>query len=65
MKTNQSQILVGVAAMSLAGAASAAIETTAVITALTEAGAAAAVVGSAVLVVYVGIKAFKMIRTAL
>lgn len=45
--------------------AHAAIDTTAVTTALTDAGAACAVVGAAALVVHVGIKAYKMIRQAL
>ena len=45
--------------------AMAAIDTTSVTAALTDAGTAAAVVGAAVLVVIVGIKAFKYIRQAL
>lgn len=56
---------VGTAGLAFAGSARAAIETTAITTALTEAGAAAAVVGAAVLVVVVGIKAFKYIRSAM
>ena len=43
----------------------AAIDTAGVTTALTDAGTAAAVVGAAVLIVIVGIKAFKMMRQAL
>jgi hypothetical protein len=56
---------VAAAVASFAGSASAAIETTGVTGALTEAGTAAAVVGGAVLVVIVGIKAFKYIRSAM
>jgi len=48
-----------------ATSAQAAIDTTAVTTALTDAGTAAGVVGAAVLVVLVGIKAFKYIRAAM
>lgn len=56
-------VVVGFAAA--ATSAHAAIETASITTSLTEAGVAAAVVGAASLVVVVGIKAFKMIRTAL
>jgi hypothetical protein len=52
-------------ALALAGSASAAISTTEVTGALTEAGTAAGVVGAAVLVVVVGIKAFKYIKQAM
>jgi len=45
--------------------ASAAMDTTAVTAALTDAGSAVAVVGAAVLVVVVGTKAFKFVRAAL
>jgi len=65
---NFSKNAVKIVVASFAGAAvsaHAAIETAAVTTALTEAGAAAGVVGAAMLVVIVGIKAFKMIRSAL
>jgi len=55
----------GLSAAGFAGSASAAIDTTAVTTALTEAGTAAATVGAAVLVVVVGIKAFKYIKGAM
>jgi len=48
-----------------AGSAHAAIETTAITTALTDAGTAAGVVGAAVLVVVVGIKAYKYIKAAM
>lgn len=50
---------------SAAVSAQAAIDTAPITTALTEAGAAAAVAGAAYLVVIVGIKAFKLIRQAL
>lgn len=56
------------AVAAVAGAAvsaHAAIDTTSVLTALTDAGAAVAVVGAAVLVVHVGGKVFKMIRAAM
>lgn len=46
-------------------AASAAIDVTAVTAATTDAGTAVATIGAAVLVVYVGIKAYKWIRGAL
>lgn len=62
-KTRLSVIAAGLFAV--AGSASAAIETTSVTTALTEAGTAAGVVGAAVLVVLVGIKAYKYIRQAM
>lgn len=56
----------GVAAVSAAAvSAHAAIDTAGVTSALTDAGTAAGVVGAAMLVVIVGIKAFKMIRSAL
>lgn len=52
-------------AAGLVTSAHAAMDTTAVTTALTDAGAAVAVVGAAVLVVIVGVKAFKLVRAAL
>jgi predicted Rossmann fold nucleotide-binding protein DprA/Smf involved in DNA uptake len=51
--------------MAVGSAHAAAIDTTAVTGALTDAGTAVATVGAAVLVVYVGIKAYKMIKSAL
>jgi hypothetical protein len=48
-----------------AGAANAAIDVSAVTAATTDAGTAVATIGGAVLVVYVGIKAYKWIRGAL
>lgn len=56
--------VVGFAAV-FAGSAHAALDTAGVTTALTDAGTAAGVVGAAVLVVIVGIKAFKYIRSAM
>lgn len=56
--------LTGLAVASI-GAAHATIDTTGVTSALTDAGTAVGVVGAAVLVVYVGIKAYKMIKSAL
>jgi hypothetical protein len=47
------------------GSAHAALDTTGVTSALTDAGTAVATVGAAVLVVYVGIKTYKMIKSAL
>lgn len=47
------------------GSAHATIDTAGVTSALTDAGTAAGVVGAAVLVVLVGIKAFKFIKSAL
>lgn len=60
--------LVGVSVVGFAAAATsahAAIDTASITTALTEAGVAAGVVAAAYLVVKVGIKAFKMIGTAM
>lgn len=48
-----------------AGGASAAVDTAAITSALTEAGTAAGLVGAAVLLVFVGIKTFKLIKGAL
>jgi hypothetical protein len=62
---NRLLAIVGLSAVVFAGSASAAIETTAITTALTEAGTAAGVVGAAVLVVVVGIKAYKYIKSAM
>jgi len=61
-----SKIAVGAGALVAGGAASAAaLDTTAITGALTDAGTAAGVVGAAYLVVIVGIKALKLIRQAL
>lgn len=65
MNKNVLKGLVAVGASAVAGASQAAISTTEITGALTEAGTAAAVVGAAVLVVVVGIKAFKYIRSAM
>lgn len=65
MNKNFLKGLVAVGASAVAGASQAAISTTEITGALTEAGTAAAVVGAAVLVVVVGIKAFKYIRSAM
>lgn len=54
-----------VAVVAVTSAKAAAIDTASVTSALTDAGTAAGVVGAAVLVVIVGIKAFKFIRQAL
>ena len=56
--------LSGLAVMAV-GSAHAAIDTSGVTSALTDAASAVGVVGAAVLVVYVGIKAYKMIKGAL
>ena len=56
--------LLAVGGAAVAGSASAAVDPS-ITTALTAAGADAAIVGAAVLVVIVGIKAFKFIRQAL
>lgn len=63
LKNNRLALVAGAAVY--AGSAHAAFDTTAVIAALTEAGTAVALVGAAVLVVVVGIKAFKFIRAAM
>ena len=57
--------VVGASVLGLSTQAHAAMDTTAVTAALTDAGTAAAVVGAAVLVVLVGIKAFKYVRAAM
>ena len=54
-----------IAALALAGSAQAAVDTGAVTSAVTDAGAAIAVVGAAVLVVHVGMKVYKWIQRAL
>ncbi|GJI96190.1 hypothetical protein RugamoR57_29080 [Duganella caerulea] len=57
--------LLAVGGAVVAGAASAATDTTALTAAITDAGTAAGVVGTAVLVVLVSIRALKYIRSAL
>ena len=56
---------VAVGAMSFAGVASAAVDTSSVTGAITDAGTAVGVVGAAVLVVIVGTKVFKWVARAL
>lgn len=58
-------VLVASGLLAVAASSQAAIDTAGVTSALTDAGAAAGVVGAAVLVVFVGIKAFKLIKAAL
>lgn len=55
----------GLSALAFAGSSMAAIDVTSVTTALTDAGTAVATVGAAVLVVIVGVAAYKYIRRAL
>jgi hypothetical protein len=55
----------GLALATVAGASQAAVDTTAITTAIGDAGTAAAVVGAAVLVMIVGIKVYKWIRGAM
>lgn len=62
---NQKNAIAATAMGAFAASSQAAIDTAGITTALTEAGTAAGVVGAAVLVVYVGIKAFKLIKGAL
>ncbi|WP_246541874.1 major capsid protein [Collimonas antrihumi] len=57
--------IAGTGLLAAAGSASAAVDTTAITTALTDAGAAVAVVGGAVVVAYVGVKVFHLVRSAL
>lgn len=57
--------VVGAGLAAVAGSASAAIDTAGVTSALTDAGTAAGAVGAAVLIVIVGIKAFKYIKSAM
>lgn len=58
-------IVAGLSAAMFAGSSFAAIDVTSVTTALTDAGTAVATVGAAVLVVIVGVAAYKYIRRAL
>lgn len=64
-KLSQRVAIVGTGAIALVGNAHAAMDTASVTSALADAATAVGVVGAAVLVVYVGIKAFKMVRGAL
>lgn len=57
--------LAGVSTLAAAGASHAAIDVTAVTSAIGDAGTAAATVGAAVLVMIVGIKVYKWIRGAM
>lgn len=57
--------VVGLSSAAFAGSAFAAIDVTSVTTALTDVAAAVGTVGAAMLVVYVGMKSWKMIRQAL
>lgn len=59
------KITLGLGLAGLAGLANAAIDTASVTSSLTDAGAAIAVVGAAVLVVKVGTKVFKWVAAAL
>lgn len=65
LSAKETAVAVGVGAVALSGSASAAIDTSSITAALTDAGTAGGVVAAAVLVVIVGIKAFKFIRAAL
>jgi len=62
---NKLAAVAGLAGATLAGSSMAAIDVTSVTTALTDAGTAVATVGAAVLVVIVGVAAYKYIRRAL
>lgn len=64
MVRGRAGVVAGVLAMS-AGLANAVVDTAAVTTAITDAGAAVAVVGAAVLVVIVGTRVFKWVARAL
>lgn len=65
LKSGPAKVAGGLSALAMAGASSAAIDVTSVTTALTDAGTAVATVGAAVLVVIVGVAAYKYIRRAL
>lgn len=65
MKNLTSKIALAAGATAVAGSASAAIDTAALITEIGGAGTAAAAVGIAVLTVIVSIRALKYIRSAL
>ncbi|GAB2879446.1 hypothetical protein GCM10027046_04250 [Uliginosibacterium flavum] len=58
-------VAVSVGVLGAVSASQAAVDTAAVTTAITDAGAAIAVVGAAVLVMFVGGKVFKWIRAAM
>lgn len=64
-KRNVVRAVVGSASAIVAGASHAAIDTTAITTAIGDAGTAAGLVGAAVLVMVVGIKVYKWIRGAM
>jgi hypothetical protein len=55
----------GLGLLSVAAASQAAVDTSGVVLAITEAGTAAAAVGAAVLVMIVGIKVYKWVRGAM
>lgn len=59
------RLLAGIGLGAAAMSSFAAIDTTSVTTALTEAGTAVATVGAAVLVVHVGVKVYKYVRGAM
>lgn len=66
MKISQKYKLALLSGLSTVAASSqAAMDTTAIVAAITDAGTAVGVVGAAVLVVIVGAKAFKLVRAAL
>jgi hypothetical protein len=65
LKSRSGRASLAAGVLAYAGSASAAIDTAGITSALTDAGTAAGVVGAAVLIVYVGIKAFKMIKGAM
>lgn len=64
-KIQKAGLVVAAVASSFVTSAQAAIDTAGITSALTDAGTAAGVVGAAVLIVVVGIKAFKYIRSAM
>lgn len=65
LKSKSAAAAAGLSALAFAGSSFAAIDVTSVTTALTDAGTAVATVGAAVLVVIVGVAAYKYIRRAL
>lgn len=62
---NQRAAIAAAGLGTVAASSQAAIDTAGITSALTDAGTAAGVVGAAVLIVYVGIKAFKLIKGAM
>lgn len=67
-KTNKNRFMpgaVGAAALAVAGASNAAIDTTEIVTEISSLGTAVAAIGGAILLILVAIKGWKLIRRAM